>query len=297
METNMPTTTRCFRGLLILLSVLLVIWLGVTWGLSMAPREAYRFSRYYLPSGYVPPHEPGFRVLEELGPCSDKPIVSMSLYGTNPKYVQGTIQLLQDLKEQLPEWQPRVYAHDQLSSELVNRLLDQGAEVYRVHDKLVAPGNSAGMFWRFLPAADNVTFICLDVDEPLAPGLVDAVHAWYPVRHDWPYFRYNYGQDGWPSNIIWPQHCFVGGKWGMAETVNIARDMIEEPGHRTSFGSDEVWLAYYVAPEALKHGLWSGYYKLWHQYASYIQLWPYIGPPLPLPIEQREQEHVISPTL
>ena len=79
-----------------------------------------------------------------------KRVVSYSLYGTNPLYIQGAIRNVRLVPKIYPGWTPRVYVSQEIDTRAIDELLAAGAQVIRKHRS----GLIDGMFWRFLPVGD-----------------------------------------------------------------------------------------------------------------------------------------------
>jgi len=104
-----------------------------------------------------------------------KKIISFSVWGSNPKYVNG---LLENLKLQsliYPEWKIRCYIDETVPRDLRTKLED-GAEV------VVMPKSDGnyGLFWRFEPLKDLSIdrFIVRDSDSRLNIREAAAVKEW-----------------------------------------------------------------------------------------------------------------------
>ena len=105
-----------------------------------------------------------------------KRIVSFSLYGTNPLYLEGAMRNVELLPTVYPNWVARVYVSQEVSPEFCHRLTDAGAEV--VLKRRI--GLVDGTFWRFLPAGESdVEFVVVrDVDSRVTHREYAAVTEW-----------------------------------------------------------------------------------------------------------------------
>jgi hypothetical protein len=103
-------------------------------------------------------------------------IVSFSLYGTNPLYLEGAMRNVQLLPNVYPNWVARIYVSQEVSPEFCHRLTDAGAEV--VQKRRI--GLVDGTFWRFLPASESdVEFVVVrDVDSRVTDREFAAVTEW-----------------------------------------------------------------------------------------------------------------------
>lgn len=275
----MSTTAAVLLTVLLFLSVcVLGLYVGITL-YSCRGRETHRWRSFYEP-GYhtkmMKSNEPPFEITSTYNVReTDKKIISLSLYGTHDKYFNGCLALVDECAVKLPGWIVRVYLHDQVPGQWMGELVKKGCEVFVVHDECVVPGNSAGAFWRFMPVCDpNVTFIALDVDEPLVEGLVEHVNLWLNMP-DYPYFRYCVGVGGAQSNIVWPKYHLVAGKFGRKAGVSdTAERTITHYAHRSTFGSDEVFLYDIVSKRAVEAGLYTAYRTNTHKRMASMSLWP-----------------------
>jgi protein O-GlcNAc transferase len=131
-----------------------------------------------------------------------KRIVSFSLFGSDPIYLQGALRNVRLLPTVYPGWTARVYVSEEIPEELTKRLVDLGAEVVRKN----RTGLIDGMFWRFLPAAeaDLEAVVVRDVDSRVTQREFAAVEEWF--------------ESGFSMHILrdHPLHKVVvlGGMWG-----------------------------------------------------------------------------------
>jgi hypothetical protein len=136
-------------------------------------------------------------------------IISFSLWGSNPKYVNG---LLENLKLQsliYPEWKIRCYIDETVPSSLRTKLEEGGAEIVMMPK---SDGNY-GLFWRFEPLKDTTIerFIVRDSDSRLNIREAAAVKEWEESGKEFHIMRDH------------PQHGakICGGMWGAtSEFIN-----------------------------------------------------------------------------
>ena len=103
----------------------------------------------------------------EGGAGGGKKLITFSLYGANPKYVNGAVKNAQMLGKVFPGWQARFYTDlGTVPAHIQSALLAAGAEIYPID---MAKYGSQSMFWRFWAAADKDVerFISRDVDSRL----------------------------------------------------------------------------------------------------------------------------------
>lgn len=105
-----------------------------------------------------------------------KRIVSFSLYGNSPLYLQGALRNVRLIRSIYPGWTARVYASDEIPEALVSEMQFSGAEVVRKQRTSLIDG----MFWRFLPAgeADVDAMVVRDVDSRVTSREFAAVNEW-----------------------------------------------------------------------------------------------------------------------
>ena len=58
-----------------------------------------------------------------------KRVISYSLYGTNPLYIEGAVRNVRLVPSIYPGWTARVYASQEIDADSIRRLEDLGAEV------------------------------------------------------------------------------------------------------------------------------------------------------------------------
>ena len=96
-----------------------------------------------------------------------KPIVSFSLFGTEPKYYIGAKKNVEEIKKFLPEWEIRIYYHENmiLDNE-VDSLIELGATLINVKGIVLGDKESIHypFFWRFLSFFEDTPSIVRDLD-------------------------------------------------------------------------------------------------------------------------------------
>ena len=146
-----------------------------------------------------------------------KKVISYSLWGNNPIYTQGALRNLEMAKEIYPEWTCRFYLDKNVPEDIVTKLKDNGAEVY----KYMKDGDWYAMFWRFLPASDPDidVMISRDCDSRLTIREKEAVEEWlqsdklFHIMRDHPYHK---------TEIL-------GGMWGVRDGfLGSMKEMIDE---------------------------------------------------------------------
>lgn len=141
-------------------------------------------------------------------------IIAFSLWGKYPKYTIGAIRNAELAKEIYPGWTCRFYTGDDVSEDIENQLVDNGAEVCKMY------GSSwNGMFWRFFAADSNDIMISRDTDSRLGLREKAAVDAWLASDMDFHIMRDH------------PYHAIeiLGGMWGVRNgLLKGIKDMIAD---------------------------------------------------------------------
>jgi hypothetical protein len=136
-----------------------------------------------------------------------KKVISYSLWGDNPIYTHGALRNLEMAKEIYPEWTCRFYLDKNVPEDIVTKLKEGGAEVY----KYMKDGDWYAMFWRFLPASDPKVDVMIsrDCDSRLTIREKEAVEEWlksdklFHIMRDHPYHK---------TEIL-------GGMWGVKKPL------------------------------------------------------------------------------
>lgn len=166
-----------------------------------------------------------------------KRIVSYSLYGTNPLYIQGALRNARMVPSIYPGWTPRVYVSQEIEQSAVDALMDAGAEVVRKERR----GLIDGMFWRFLPAQDSSLDAIIVRDTDSRPTLREAaaVEQWLDSDKSLHLMRDH------------PEHRVVimGGMWGCrGGAVPDMQKLIDRWGVWARKGQDQVFLREVIYP-------------------------------------------------
>lgn len=139
-------------------------------------------------------------------------IISYSLWGNDTKYTLGAIRNAELAKDIYPGWICRFYTGDDVSKDIENQLLDNGAEVCRMDGS-----DWNGMFWRFFAADDSHVMISRDTDSRLGLREKAAVDEWLASDKDFHIMR----------DHPYHQTEILGGMWGVrGGLLNGIKDMI-----------------------------------------------------------------------
>ena len=118
---------------------------------------------------------PRLKLLPPQGTELDSKVISYSLFGNDPRYIDGALANVRLSKLIFADWTMRVYHDSTVPTVVLNELSSQGAQLFDMsHSHL------SKMMWRFLPASDpNVKWMCSrDIDSRLSLREKSAVDAW-----------------------------------------------------------------------------------------------------------------------
>lgn len=171
-------------------------------------------------------------------------LVSFSLYGDDPKYLDGILRNADFIRTSMPTWTMRAYCGNEVPVDLNNALRAQGCEVF-VQD---TTWHRNGMFWRYMPLGEeglqHIAF--RDADSRMGPRDIVALQHWIASE--------------FPAHIIrdhpFHQTPILGGLWGI-DNSKVRMESFWNIAHRydKNFGEDQRFLAKYVYPEIHKHAL------------------------------------------
>lgn len=165
-----------------------------------------------------------------------KGCISISLYGTDPKYVFGAVENARLAHRIYPGW--TTIFHTERGHVAIPALLREGAEVV---EHAPVPG-SGGMFWRFEPM-DDLRFthlIIRDADSRLNVRERACVDAWIASGKPLHIMRDNW----WHT-----QKPIIAGAWGVApgSAGPVRTDLASWP-HTFEYGDDEHYLGTVIRP-------------------------------------------------
>jgi len=187
---------------------------------------------------------------------SDRKIISVSLYGTNPIYFNGALKIKDDIPVYFPGWQLRVYMHYQVDPKIMNDFLKKGVQLIIIKQDKVTPSDST--FWRFLAAQDDVIFISRDADYQLNKYDYSMTQNWIMNRKT-KFFKYTFFSSVDFINPIIRKlfklnNHFAAGRWGGRDKC--VPDMLERINNfkkRNIWHSDEVFLQSIITNNYIKH--------------------------------------------
>jgi hypothetical protein len=168
-------------------------------------------------------------------------VISMSIYGTNPKYVVGLLKNAKLIKFVFPGWKLRVYTDRFLDAKLLMKLKSLGAETIVLGPEFEA----FGMFWRFLVVDDYDVdaFIVRDSDSRLNLRDRLAVEEWISSPSNFSSMRDHVNHD----------YPLSGGMWGGKKNCmpfSIRRKILEFKTGKHEYMADMNFLNTIVWPVA-----------------------------------------------
>lgn len=104
-------------------------------------------------------------------------VIAVSLWGDQPKYLDGILVTSALAKRLYPDWRVRIYVDATVPAATLDRLRERGAEVVLMP---VPKNRQVARLWRFLAADDPAIglFLCRDCDSPIYPKEANAVTEW-----------------------------------------------------------------------------------------------------------------------
>lgn len=168
-------------------------------------------------------------------------VVSVSLFGTNEKYLRGAEKLATSIQANLPNWNLVFFIGNSVPTQTKDALLAQNATLLFVDE----PENLSATAWRFriweLGQPDWILF--RDSDSVISRREASAVNQWV--------------ESGFSAHIIrdHPFHSskMLAGLWGMRRTI--AEWFIEEAkqfNFLDFYGADQEFLANRVYPRIVE---------------------------------------------
>ena len=177
-----------------------------------------------------------------------KKVISFSLWGDNPKYLNGALENIRLQRIFYPSWTCRFYCHDSVPDNSIDLLEEEKAEVYFKTGDLGSNMKRPGMFWRFevIKDPDVERFIVRDADSRLSQREKNCVLDWIKSEKGFHIIRDN------------PYHStkIMGGMWGatrnLCEKINydelLDKFNTVHKNENSIYGSDQDFLARFIYP-------------------------------------------------
>lgn len=136
-----------------------------------------------------------------------KKVISFSLWGSEPKYINGAIENAKLTKTVYPGWIARFYVGSEISQEIINKLMSEDAEVFIMTE----PSCWTSTFWRFYAVQDPEVSVMIsrDTDSRLGAREKEAVDQWLNSSYMFHIMRDH------------PAHAteILAGMWGAKEPI------------------------------------------------------------------------------
>lgn len=134
-----------------------------------------------------------------------KPIVSFSLFGSEPKYYIGAEKNIIEINNFLPNWEVRIYYHENMILDgKVEYLSNLGATLINVKD--IVLGNKESIhypfFWRFLSFFEKTPSIVRDLDSRFSDREIQYINQWMSGERDYFIIRDHPWQAPVPSGLF-----------------------------------------------------------------------------------------------
>lgn len=159
-------------------------------------------------------------------------VISFSLWGDNPRYLDGVLENLKLAPEVYPNWKVRIYTDGSSPRELLKQAKrEYGADIRLIEDK---KGTHYGAYWRFFvnddPEVDH--YIIRDMDSRLNWREQAAVEEWLKSGKKFHIMRDH------------PHHTFEmqAGMWGGTAGEFELIPLMLEWGIYNGFGCDQFFL-------------------------------------------------------
>jgi hypothetical protein len=174
-------------------------------------------------------------------------IISFSLWGDHPKYLQGAIENIKAQKQLFPDWKCRFYCHSHVNLRWINLIYREGGDiVLKDEDPFIKHMDAPGMFWRFEVLKDPTIERCLvrDTDGRLTQREKNCVKDWERSGKEFHIIRDH------------PHHGtrIMGGIWGCTKSL-IDRinydDLIKQfslMSYNNIYATDQEFLARMIYP-------------------------------------------------
>lgn len=172
-------------------------------------------------------------------------IVSYSLYGNDPRYLDGAVENSKLIKIVYPGWIMRVYYDKSLPLSMIDFLRSQDVELIDMTDNQI----KNEMSWRFLPAAetDLERFISRDIDSRLSQREFLAVQEWIDSKKPFHVLKDHPSHSG---------YSISGGMWGaVGGSLPEIKKWIVDDALSQDYMYDMIFLDKHVWPEMQRAGV------------------------------------------
>lgn len=175
-------------------------------------------------------------------------IISMSVFGNNPRYIVGGKRQYELAKKYYPDWKVRIYTDN----------IDNFKDLDNI-DLIEITDSSFGMFWRFLPMfedKDNIVMV-RDSDSRITPREVQCIEEWLDSGKSFHTFKDHDAHYNFP--IIGCSFAYKG-----TFSKDLLNFMTKYMNENKSYGNDENFLRDYIYPlikdDILIHSMREGWF-------------------------------------
>jgi hypothetical protein len=167
-------------------------------------------------------------------------IISISVWGIDPRYCLGAIKNAQIAEQLLPDWTCRIFVDRTVPIKYINKLHDmENVEIAEVDSEGVF-----GAFWRFysmFESENNIT-ISRDSDSRISPREVKCINEWLTSDKKFSIIRDHERHYDWP---------ILAGMWGMKGMFSLSiKDIMLKYSKQHFYTSDQIFLAKEIWPLA-----------------------------------------------
>lgn len=167
-------------------------------------------------------------------------IISISVWGSDPRYCIGAIKNAEISQKLLPDWTCRIFVDDTVPIKYINKLHDmENVQIAEVDDRGVF-----GAFWRFysmFESEDTIT-ISRDSDSRISPREVKCINEWLTSGKKFSIIRDHERHYDWP---------ILAGMWGMRGMFSLdIKDIMSTYSKQHFYTSDQIFLAKEIWPLA-----------------------------------------------
>ncbi|KAL1515320.1 hypothetical protein AB1Y20_001951 [Prymnesium parvum] len=194
--------------------------------------------------GRAEPRRHAAGVANATASLAPKRVITYSLYGSIPKYVNGAVANARAIRTVFPGWTARFYTDlATVPPSILKQIEEAGGEIVAVD---MAKHGKESMFWRFWAAADPTVerFISRDVDSRLMQRDAVAVGKWIESGRAFHVVRDH------PSHSLYPMS---GGLWGARRgALPLVMELIASFPANSDYLTDMIFLNSKVWPIAMQ---------------------------------------------
>lgn len=167
-------------------------------------------------------------------------IISISVWGSDPRYCVGAIKNAELAQTLFPDWKCRIFVDSTVPIKYVNQLYNMSnVEVAEVDDDYLY-----GMFWRFYSMFQNEDDIVIsrDSDSRLSEREKKCIDKWLETDKKFSIIRDHHRHYDWPM---------LGGMWGMKGKLDDGTfSLMEKYAQNHVYAGDQLFLKDVVWPKA-----------------------------------------------